>query len=167
MRTATAGDRAASLRLPCDCLCLAAEGLDDHASVVAAQRKLTKARRLYLIRVMRQNQENALTCSLNYARVALGGILSGESKDFLEGQGKLGKQIGADGSPAPTQRRKTTSEGEEGAGGDDRDGGADGLDKIEVIDLPRPMSQLNACTPFKAVAYVRNVADCGAGRHCL
>ena len=77
---------------------------------------------------MRQNQENALTCSLNYARVALGGILSGVSKDFLDGQGKSGKQRGADGSPttAPSKRQKTTLEGGEGAGGDDRDGGRTG-----------------------------------------
>ena len=99
------GDRAALLRLPCDCL-FAAEGLDDHASVVAAQRKLTKARQPYLIRVMRQNPENALMCSLNYVRVALGEILSGVLKDFLDGQGKSGKLRGADGFPAPAPSKR-------------------------------------------------------------
>ena len=71
------GDRTASLRLPCDCLRLAAERIDDRASVVAAaqhaQRKLMKVRRPYLVQVMRQNPENALTCSLNYARACEGG----------------------------------------------------------------------------------------------
>ena len=52
-------------------------------------------------------------------------------------------------------------------GGDDMDGVADGPDEIEVIDLPQFMSQWNAYTPFEAVAYVRNVAVYGTGRHYL
>ena len=81
------------------------------------QRKLTKVSRPYLVRVMRQNPDNALTCSLNYMRVALGDILLGVSKDFLDSRGKLGKRRIADGSPAPalSKRLKTTLEGGEGA----------------------------------------------------
>ncbi|KAL9183109.1 hypothetical protein ACHAXT_004896 [Thalassiosira profunda] len=188
-KSSAKGDRDGSsqLRLPCECLRLAIDGLETHHSVLSvaienssdmkgvreAQKKLMKSQRLSHrhLPLKGRDPRGGLEESLTFARGALDDILSKTSSDFLvpsvrrraekrmraEG-GEPGKT--EDGGAALEEERASKKHKKSSGEGGSQEGDGD----AHAIVLPQTFGANSEYSPMEACAYISNVIASNSGR---
>ena len=174
------------LQLPCDCLRLAINGLDKHASIISqaivntsetkevkyAQRKLMKSQSKNYAQqfntnevMMERDPRGALTSSLNFAKQSLDDILSRTSPDFIvpavTAAKKKRKQSNQDKCDGATDGQAVGGANKKQKQSDG--GGGDIKENIEVIDLPQPIEGQIMYSPLETVSYICNIIDNNPG----
>mmetsp|Transcript_21043 Transcript_21043/g.38043 ORF Transcript_21043/g.38043 Transcript_21043/m.38043 type:complete len:590 (-) Transcript_21043:138-1907(-) len=159
-----------SLKLPCDCLKVAIDGLEQHGSIISqaivnssdtkevkyAQSKLIKsqkknyAQQLNHRGVMERDPKNVMTASLNYAKDTLDDILSKTNPDFITEKAAKKRKKSLEQSIADEQTEGATKKQKESDEGESKE-------NIDVIDLPRPMDGSPLYSPLETVAYISNM----------
>ena len=177
------------LQLPCDCLRVAIDGLDKHASIISqaiintsetkevkyAQRKLMKSQSKNYAQqfntnevMMERDPKSALTSSLNFAKQSLDDILSRTSPDFIVPAVTAAKKKRKQSTLVEKPESATDGQAVGGARKKQKqlDGGGGGESKeiIDVIDLPQPMEGQIMYSPLETVSYIGNIIDNNPGK---
>ena len=171
-----------SLQLPCDCLHLIINNLNEHTSIIGraisntsqtkevrlAQRKLLKRKQTqtgdYLSQknsgiIMGRDPRGVLSMSMQSSQVALGDILSQTNPEFIKKQGSKKRKNDTTDlvSEAAKKKQKADSETIE-------EGMVDGESKEDsilndMIFLPIPMEGKFQYSPMEAVAYISHLVE--------
>lgn len=167
-----------SLKLPCECLKVAIDGLDEHGSIISqaicnssdtkafkyAQVKLIKTQKKQYDSkiagrgIMERDPKSALGGSLKYAKDTLAEILSKTNPDFLDPDREKKKK----------RKKKSvegkSEEGEDGKSAAKKQKANDPTNGIEVIDLPTPFEGHGRMySPFETVAFINHISENTSG----
>jgi len=181
------GAETKKLRLPCECLRVAIDGLEQHGSIITqaivntsdtkevvyAQTKLIKSQKRQKAQrrnprgVMERDPKEVLTSSMEYAKETLEDILEKMNPDFITEKSLRAKKRkrmekkNSENNGTVAKEEGATDEGGERSSkkqkGDSEMNEED--DAIDVIDLPIPYEGAKMYSPLEASAYITHMME--------